>query len=43
MTLCTLAVFLEEVDLDTDEDDCLESEEAMARILEQEVNQVSEV
>ncbi|CAB9526851.1 Heat stress transcription factor [Seminavis robusta] len=38
-----LAVFLEEVDLDTDEDECLESEEAMARILEQEVNQISEV
>ena len=38
-----MAVFLEEVDLESDQDECFESEEAMARILEQEVNQVSEV
>jgi hypothetical protein len=38
-----MAVFLEEVDLESDQDECLESEEAMARILEQEVSQISEV
>lgn len=38
-----LAVFLEEVDLESDNDECLESEEAMARILEQEVSQISQV
>lgn len=38
-----LAVFLEEVDLESDEDEALESEEAMARILEQDINQISEV
>ena len=38
-----LAVFLESVDLESDNDECLESEEAMARILEQDVSQISEV
>lgn len=38
-----LAVFLEEVDLESDEDEALESEEAMARILEQDIIQISEV
>ena len=38
-----LAVFLEEVDLDSDEDECLESEEAMVRILEQDISLISEV
>jgi hypothetical protein len=38
-----MAVFLEEVDLESDQDECLESEEAMARILEQEVSQISEI
>jgi hypothetical protein len=38
-----MAVFLEEIDLESDQDECFESEEAMARILEQEVSQISEV
>ena len=35
-----LAVFLQEVDLESDNDEAFESEEAMARILEQDVTQV---
>ena len=35
--------FLEEVDLESDQDECLESEEAMARILDQDAIQISEV
>lgn len=38
-----LAVFLQEVNLDSDNDEAFEGEEAMARILEEDVTKISEV